>query len=268
MNKNGKKYNDLNEKRTSVQSVHRVADILECVSSGFNSVTEIAAKCNLHKSTVHRLLKALGESNFVTQNPFTHKYYPGYRFVKLSLTPVTTHEFLIDCAKEEMLDLSGHTGETVDLRIKLGLRNIGLYLVQSKYDRIAVGDSLRNRPVNIGVDGRLLLSQLDDKEVLSTLMHIQMETSIKGESIDIDYILSELDVIRRQGYAVVHNELLKGMTCLCVPVKRYILPVVLSIVGPETRIRPNIHEFTKKLLNSSASISKYITEYQERLLLT
>jgi IclR family KDG regulon transcriptional repressor len=257
---------DLVEKESSVQSVRRAADILECVGDGFNSVTKIAAKCNLHKSTVHRLLRALGESKLVIQNPFTRKYYPGYRFVKLSLTPVTTHEFLINRASEEMLHLSNITGETIDLRIQLGVKNIGLCLVQSKYDLITVGDSLRIRPVNIGVDGRVLLSQLGDIELASILEHINMETILMHKRVDIENIMEEVTLIRQRGYGVVHNELIKGVTCICTPVKNYIVPAALSIVGPEKRMKPKINDFTEKLLYSSALISKYISEYHNNVL--
>ena len=266
MNNKREKDSLIAENQSSVQSVRRAADILECVSSGFNSVAEIAAKCDLHKSTVHRLLKTLGESRLVIQNPFTRQYYPGYRLVKLSLTPMTTHEFLIDKASEEMLRLSHLTSETIDLRIKIGLENIGLYLVQSKYDRITVGDSLRIRLISLGVDGRVLLSQLDDEELSPLLRHIQMGTAIKGESIDIGYILDEITDIRQKGYAIAHNELINGVTCICAPVKKYIIPVSLSIVRPEARIKPSIQSYIDKLLISSTHISRSIAEYDNKIL--
>lgn len=253
------------EKGSSVQSVRRAADILECISDGQNSVTQIAAKCNLHKSTVHRLLKALGEARLVIQNPHTRQYYPGYRFVRLSLKPVTIHEFLVDKASEEMLRLSQITGETVDLRINPGLKNIGLYLVQSKYDQITVGDSLRIRPISLGVDGRVLLSQLDDIALSSVLEHVCMEKARNHEKINVNDLLDEIHVIRRQGYGIVHDELIRGVTCVCAPVKNYIIPAALSIVGPKMRMKPKIQSFIDKLLASSNLISRNIAENNTKI---
>jgi DNA-binding IclR family transcriptional regulator len=60
---------DNGKKETAVQSVRRAAEILNCISNGMSSVTDIAERCNLSKSTVHRLLKALGESELVMQDP-------------------------------------------------------------------------------------------------------------------------------------------------------------------------------------------------------
>ena len=253
------------EKEFSVQSIHRAADILDCISNGISSVSEIAVKCSLHKSTVHRLLKALGESSMVIQNPYTRRYYPGYRFVKLSLTAVTIHEFLIDKASEEMLHLSQLTNETIDLRVNMGLKNIGLCMVQSKYDQITIGDSLRIRPIHLGIDGRVLLSQLDDITLSSVLEHVRMEKAIKHETIDINDLLDEIRIIRQQGYAIIHDELIRGVTCICAPVHNYITPAVLSIVGPELRIKPKIQNHIDKLLISSNLISKEISEYGKKI---
>ena len=201
----------------------------------------------------------------VIQNPYTRRYYPGYRFVKLSQMPVTIHEYLIDTAGEEMLHLSKLTNETIDLRINLGLKNIGLFLVQSKYDQITVGDSLRIRPIHIGVDGRVLLSQLDDITLSSVLEHVCVEKDKKCENINTNNLMDEIRIIRRQGYAVVHNELLEGVTCICAPVHNYVTPAALSIVGPERRIRPKTQSHIKKLLASSDLISKDISEYGKEI---
>jgi len=260
-----KKNSPIAEQGTSVQSIRRAADILDCISNGTNSISEIAIKCNLHKSTVHRLLKALRESRLVIQNPYTRRYYPGYRFVKLSLMPVTIHEFLIDRAYEEMQRLSQLTSETIDLRINIGLKNIGLCLVQSKCDQITVGDSLRIRPICLGVDGRVLLSQLDDMMLSSIFEHACIEKDTKYKVMSINDLMDEICTIRRQGYAIVHDELIKGVTCICAPVKNYIIPAALSIVGPETRIKPKIQSHVERLLASSNHISMHIAENNNKI---
>jgi DNA-binding IclR family transcriptional regulator len=172
---------------------------------------------------------------------------------------------LIDKASEEMLHLSQLTNETIDLRINLGLKNIGLCLVQSKYDQITVGDTFRIRPVYLGVDGRVLLSQLDDITLSSVLEHVRMEKAKKFENINTNELMDEIRIIRQQGYAIVHDELIKGVTCICAPVHNYITPAVLSIVGPEMRIKPKIQSYIEKLLASSNLISKEIAENNNKI---
>jgi IclR family KDG regulon transcriptional repressor len=255
---------DSSEKITTAQSTRRAADILKCIGNGVNSVTGIAACCNLHKSTVHRLLKAMVESDLVIQNPVNHRYFLGYLFIKLSLTPSMIYRYLVDCAGEPMQHLSNLTGETIDLRIKLGLRNIGLDLVQSKNDLIFVGDTLRNRPVTVGVDGRVLLSQLDDEELSLVSPHILSDTVTKRKKADMDNLMDDINRIRRQGYAFSSNELIMGVSCISAPVKNNLIPAVISIVGPEIRIRPRVKDFSKELLVCAARISKCISNYQKK----
>jgi len=160
-----------------------------------------------------------------------------------------------------MQRLSVVTGETIDLRIQLGLKNIGLDLIQSKNDLIVVGDAMRSRPINVGIDGRVLLSQLSDEELSLLLRYTQQETESGIETADI---IAEIDLIRRQGYAIASNQLIMGVTCICAPVRNYIVPAILTVVGPEIRIKPQIEHYTRELLNSAARISKRVADFHKR----
>ncbi len=256
---------DTGNKATVVQSVNRAADILKCISDGLHSVTEIAAECGLHKSTAHRLLRALEESGLVMQNPVSHQYFLGYLFVKLTLTPDISHEYLIDCAMEEMRSLSKNTGETIDLRIMLGLKNVGLDMVQSKNDFIVVGDSLRIRTMNTGVDSLVLLAQLDDEELKAVLNELYRESGKgRAKSVTGD-IMKEIDIIRKKGYVINSNELIMGVTCICAPVKNYLLPAVLVLVGPEVRMKPRIDNLTEELVSCASRVSVKVSEYYKSL---
>jgi IclR family KDG regulon transcriptional repressor len=252
---------DTDNKATVVQSVNRAAAILKCISDGHHSVTEIAAECSLHKSTAHRLLKALEEAGLVMQNPVSHQYFLGHLFVKLTLTPATSHEYLIDCAAEEMRRLSELTGETVDLRIMLGLKNIGLNIIQSKNDLIVVGDSLKIRPLKTGVDSLILLAQLNDEELRLTLKELTRESAAGRAKNDAEDMIKKIKLIRENGYVIKSNELIMGVTCICAPVKNYLVPAVLVLVGPEVRMKPREEELNKELVRCASRISKKVSEY-------
>jgi DNA-binding IclR family transcriptional regulator len=239
-----------------VQSVQRAADILNCIGEGCNSLSEIALKCRLSKSTTHRLLKALAQSELVMQNPLSRRYFLGYLFVKLTLTPSTSHEFLVDCAGEEMQRLSDASGETVTLRIKLGLKNIGLHLVQSKNDLIVVEKSLRIRPISMSIDGRVLLSLLGDEELAQVLESIRLEPVFPGENTGSEDMAAKIALIRKEGFGVSSNDLIPGVTCIAAPLKNYILPAVLIIAGPEIRIKPRLKALTLELIDSTRRISE------------
>ncbi len=244
----------------SVQSIRRAAQILNCISNGTNSVTDIAEKCNLSKSTVHRLLKALSESELVMQDSTNHQYFLGYSIIKLISTPLTTQEYLTSCASEEMNRLSDVTGETVSLGVKMGLKNINIHVVTSKSDLKVDGANLRMRPIYVGVDGLVLLSQLDQQQILNILNNVHAELSNRREKINVQAMLDKIELVRRQGYLTGHNESTLGVSCVSAPVRNYALPVVLNVVGPEIRVRPRITALIRELIGCATRVAENLAE--------
>ena len=249
------------KKETTVQSIKRAAGILDCISDGINSVTEIAARCNLSKSTVHRLLKALGESELVMQDPINHQYFLGYSIIKLISTPTATQEYLTTCASEEMNRLSESSGETVSLGIKMGLKNINIHVVTSTSDLKVDGAKLRIRPIQMGVDGMVLLSQLDDKQITNILNNVQLDSTTKTNKATTAEMINKIKQIRSLGFAIGHSELTLGVTCISAPLKNYALPAVLNLVGPEIRMKPKIKSLTAELITTSGRVSNILATH-------
>jgi len=245
-------------KETAVQSIKRAAEILDCISDGINSVTNIAVKCDLSKSTVHRLLKALCESELVMQDPLNHQYFLGYSIIKLISTPMATQEYLTTCASDDMNRLSENSGETVSLGIKMGLKNINIHVVTSKSDLKVDGAKLRIRPVQVGVDGLVLLSQLDDKQIANILNTIQTGSRGKTNKTAASDLIGKIKQIRSLGFAIGHSELTLGVTCISAPLKNYALPAVLNLVGPEIRMKPKIQSLTADLITTAGRISNIL----------
>jgi IclR family acetate operon transcriptional repressor len=119
-------------KLEAVQSIFRAAQILNSISSGLHSMTEIGNVCKLSKSTTHRLLQALVKSGFVTQDPISRLYYLGYTITHLIARPEMTHEYLVLCARDEIKRLSDLTGETVSFGLLLALRYVNLLSIPSR----------------------------------------------------------------------------------------------------------------------------------------
>jgi IclR family transcriptional regulator, KDG regulon repressor len=260
MNKNIVKAQNKPEgnKETAVQSIKRAGDILDCIGEGINSVTDIATRCNLSKSTVHRLLKALCETELVMQDPLSHQYFLGYSIIKLMSTPMATQEYLINCASEEMNKLSENSGETVSLGIKMGLKNINIHVVTSTSDLKVDGAKLRIRPIQMGVDGLVLLSQLDDKQVNNILNTIHTDNKDKSNKNEPLELMNRIKQIRSLSFAIGYSELTLGVTCISAPLKNYALPAVLNLVGPEIRMKPRIQSLTADLITTAGKISNLL----------
>lgn len=252
---------DENKKPAAVKSIYRAANILTCVSNGFNSITDIAEYCHLSKSTVHRLLKALGESNLIVQDPVSHEYYLGQLITRLISNPQITYEHLITCARKEMNHLSEVTRETICLSIMKSLKCTGLYEIPSQYQLrvVEAGPSIYS-PLYAGAGGKTLLSLLENKELKIALKNIQIEPRKNGMIIDTDGLWDQVNIIRQRGYCITTDELVVGAMCIAAPIHNCGTPASLSIIGPTGRLEPSINDYVDLLLSSTARISKRLAD--------
>lgn len=251
---------DSSQKPAAVQSVFRAANILTCLSQGIYSITDIAGVCHLNKATVHRLLKALVESNLAIQDPINHLYYLGQSIAKIVASPHTTHEYLVTCAIKSMVRLSDYTEETVFLSILLGLQYLNLHEIPSKHDLRVVQVNKKSGYVPAGAASKILLSQLDKKQLKIAFLNMNFESPLGNISFNPEKLKIQLKEIRRQGYAVSYGERVKGCVCISAPVSNYELPVALSIIGPENRIKPRINDFIEEIMAAAATLSENVNK--------
>jgi DNA-binding IclR family transcriptional regulator len=243
----------LDKKQVAVQSISRAADILSRIGDRVNSMTDIAEKCNLSNSTVHRILKALEDSNLVIQDPVSRKYYFGDLITRIVADIQVPHEYLVTCAKEEMKHLAEVTGETISIAVMIGQQYNTLHEIPSRHKLrvVEAGNNAVEPLSSSGAAAKVLLSQLDDKELKIRLKNIH----ITDDSFKIDELISQIRSIRLKGYSISHDEVVKGGTCISAPVKNYILPAVLSVFGPKDRMRHEIKKYIDVLCNSAANLS-------------
>lgn len=242
--------------QTAYKSISRAAEILSCLSDGKNSVTEIAEQCELSKSTVSRLLTALEKSNLAIRDPVHRKYFLGYLLNRLVANPKTTHYNLITLSVGEMSNLSKICGETVVLDILVGIRNIRLHMIPSIYNIRVYDDNYDSSSLNIqGAAIKALLSQLDRRELALVVNCIKLEDTVKNSILEKKKVLSQLDQIREQGYAISRSERIAGAVAISAAIQGYHLPAALTVLGIESRLEPKIAELLPEIVNSANRIS-------------
>jgi len=252
-------------KTSTVKSIFRAANVLNCISEGQNSLTEIAESCELSKSTVHRLLQTLVESGIVVQDPISRKYFVGKLITRLLSRPQVTHEHLIVCAEKEMTILSEKTRETISLGIMLGLKYISLKEVPSRYQlRVVEAETDMQGPLHAGAGGKVLLAQLNDQELQIALDNLHFRAITPFTITDKQKAYAQISQIRHRGYAESTDEVVMGAMCIAVPVKGYSLPACLSIIGPTHRMQDKKLQYRKMLQESASRISKKIAGVREK----
>jgi DNA-binding IclR family transcriptional regulator len=245
------------EKKTTGSIAHATS-ILICLSNDVHALTDIARQCNLGKSTVHRILKLLGEAQLVVQDSTNRRYYLGPLITQLASNPITTHEYLIMYANEEMKHLSYISEETVTLDIMIGIQHFSLYEIASKHDLKVTQESRMSGPLQAGASVKVMLSLFNDKQLKVALDTMNITRATERTVTNKELLMAQIKEIRQQGYAISYGERIPGALCISVPINNYVLPVAMSVVGPESRLQLRATAVIEELKASSVRISNNI----------
>lgn len=228
-------------------SIAHAACVLTCLSNDIHALTDVARQCNLGKSTVHRVLKLLEQSNLALQDTVSRRYYLGPLVTQLASNPVTTHEYLTMYASEQMKRLSQISEETVALDIMIGIQYFSLYEIPSKQDLKITLESRMGGSMYAGASVKALLSLLNDKQLKIALNSINITRATERTVTNKELLQLQIKEIKQQGYAVSYGERNFGGMCISAPIPGYMLPVALSIVGPESRLQLRAKEVIEEL---------------------
>lgn len=233
----------------SVRAVDRALDILLAFSPSDRhlSASELLKRVALSRPTLYRLLRTLEQRGFVIASGEPQRFSLGPAVAQLAHV-WTSGLDLPSLAQPMMQQLWEETGETVALMIHRGPVRVCVAELSSPQPlsfKRGVGHS---ELVTLGASGRAILAFIDDAAV-----YLQNMEPRKRE----DY-LHALERIRKDGYAVSREELIKGAVAVAVPVFLTGSKVVgsLAVYGPSVRIdEQQIRHIAKLLLRQSQRIS-------------
>ena len=241
---------------SNVQSVDRALTILEVLARvGTAGVTEIAAELGVHKSTAFRLVSTLEAHRLVEQAGDRGRYSLGVGLLRLA-GATTARLDLVQEARPVCRQLAADTGETVNLTVLA--EHSALYL-----DQVAGSSALQSHnwvgqhiPLHATSNGKVLLSELDPDELEEQLHALPRFTpkTITSRS----RLLKELELVRKQGYAVAIDELELGLTAVAAPIRNAHGDVVasISVSGPTFRLSTErLDEVVGQCVGSAEEIS-------------
>lgn len=219
-----------------MQSVDRALSILEVLARvGTAGVTEIAAELGVHKSTAFRLVATLESHRLVEQAGDRGRYALGVGLLRLA-GATTARLDLVQESRPVCRQLAADTGETVNITVLA--EHSALYL-----DQVAGSSALQSHnwvgqhiPLHATSNGKVLLCELEpDKleESLGSLSRFTPMTITRKARLR-----EELELVRRQGYAVAVDELEVGLTAVAAPIRNAHGDIVasISVSGPTFRL--------------------------------
>ena len=249
----------------TVNSITKGANILRILSEGTDRISDLSNRLSLSKSTAHRLLKSLEISGLVMQDPITHRYYLGSLILNLASKPIIAHQNLIVSAFGEMKYLRDLCRETIVLHIRIGLERICLEELQSLENIKYTAGKGFVAPIYTGSAGKILLSELEENELQLLMKNIHLIPIEPNTIRDKKVLLEELKKVKRQGYATSFGERIPGSASISVPIKNYICPVALSVLGPDNRFSLEVMMgFLKEIKESGSRISRRLMEANQK----
>lgn len=244
---------------TSGKKLLQVLEIL--CSEGIMGVTEISKSLSLGKSAIHRFLSTLVESGYVRKTAHNRKYCPTLKTFTIGAM-IRDRINLVDQARMHMKDLANETGESVFLSVYSSGKVAYLDKVDSR-ELLKIDLPLgRRAPAHCTAPGKVFLSNLQPQDLEDYLKHNKLVAHTNNTINSSKALKSELDKVRKQGYAIDNEETLEGVRCVAAPIFDELGNVIsaISLVGPSVRLSE------ERLAAISRAVVRITTEISENLL--
>lgn len=246
----------IEEAKLTVRAVERALDILLCFTDAAElSLTEIAGRAGLHKSTVHRLLSSLEHKGFVVRDASTEKYKLGFRIWELSAN-LSQNDDPAVILLPEMEKLRDLLEETVSLYIRDGNERIRIQAVQSNQAIRRVAPIGARLPLNVGASSKVLITYTEPQ--LREQIIEQLNWSGEAEK---RAFLTQMQEIRKLGYATSVEEREEGAAAVSAPIfnKHGQLVAALSVSGPANRFTLDVmKEHAGKIIDTANRMGKMV----------
>ena len=242
----------------TIQSIERAAAILRSFTEAEPElqVTTLAERLDLHKSTVSRILGTLQQEGLVARNPETGRYRLGLGLV--SLAGVALGRLDVRGVSQPYLNrLVEISQETVNVTVLDGRECVNIERVASPKPIRYVGWIGRRTPLHCTAAGKVLIAEMSEERRLG-LLSTPLTCYTDNTVVDVSLLNGSLEQIRRQGYAIVHEEFEEGFSAVAAPVRDLggVVAGAISISGPSYRLGPGqIEGYVPPLLETTAMIS-------------
>jgi IclR family KDG regulon transcriptional repressor len=222
----------------STRAVERALDILLCFSRNEPglTLTQIAERVELHKSTVHRLLATLENKRFVQREEGNGSYRLGIRLIELGFSALKRTN-LSEKSAPYMRRLSAEHRETVDLAILEGPDVVYLQVIESPQRMKIAAAPGEHLPAFCTATGKSLLAFLPDEEVRK-IIEQGVRKYTEHTNLSFSALFDELRTTRERGYALSVEEFEDGICAVAAPI---LDPsgrplAAIAMVGPAFRL--------------------------------
>ncbi|MFB6167916.1 MAG: IclR family transcriptional regulator [Haloferacaceae archaeon] len=203
--------------------------------AGGATVTDLAERLDLSKSTVHSHLRTLRHLGYVVEENDSH--YLGLKFLDLG-DVARARRNLYEVSKREMDELVSTVNEHGYVMVEE--LNRGVYIYQSTTERAVQTDSHIGTTVDLHATavGKAYLAHLSADKRADLLDQLAFQPRTESTITDRERFEEELATVREEGVAFNDEERFVGMRAVGAPVPG---PddetlAAISVAGPTTRL--------------------------------
>ncbi len=234
-------------KNQGIQVISRAADILTALAedTGGLSLGQIAKRVRLPRSTVQRIVSALGSEGFVSTDSGNGGLRLGPRIQTLAQASARDTR---DRLRPVMQGIAEATGETVDLAVLDGGKMLFVDQIVGRQRLRAVSSIGERFPLTTTANGKAALSRLDPAEAAKLII---AEFEAEGRpGAPLTELLKEIDAIRDGDLATDENEHTEGICAAGFAIadpSGEIYALSVPVPSPRyDRIKPDLHATLKQ----------------------
>lgn len=235
-----------------LQSVGRAFEVLEVLAraGGELSLSEIAAETGKPAPSVHRLVQSLVQLGYLRREP-SRRYVLAPALIRLG--EGAARQFG-SWARPVLADLVEELGESANMAILEGSQALYVSHVPGRHGMRMFTEVGRRVALNASGVGKALLAQLPREEAVRLLTLGGMSPATDQTIVEVDVLLSELEVVRARGYATDDGEQEIGVSCVAVPVPGAPTLTAISVSGPAPRMTPDVVRRSATALKDAARL--------------
>lgn len=227
--------------------------------------TEVNAKLELPKPTVHRLFHTLEETGFLQRDIDGRSYAPGRRLRKLSVNVLSS--LRVRTARLTILNrLAEDVGETCNIATPDRDAMVYLDRVETKWPlriQLPIGTSV---PLYCTASGKMYLSTLPPTHFERFLEAAKLEKHGPNTLTNPDALRREIAEIRSKGFATDNEEFMVGMVAMAVPIYDDLgrLLSTLSVHAPILRVTlADLNDHLARLRRAASQLSELVVRDAE-----
>lgn len=243
--------------------IGRATVVLDAIAEarGPLTLTELATRTQLPRSTVHRVIQALEEELYVVRVPERPGYVLGPGLLKFGMN---AHLRLLATNRRQLVSLARQVGENVELAIFSGREVVVVDQIASPERLKGVTKVGKSFSLHASSIGMALLAQLPDARV-TELLPVRLERFTAHTITDRQAVLAELAEVRLSHVAVDVEEHDVGIcavaTGMCGPTGAL---QAIAVVMPTRRFKPKARLVIEglRLVNSLVDPDLALKQYQ------